>query len=169
VISVDAGTDAGVADAGVDGGCNFGAAESLAAPGMLDLFGQVAYFGDGGALPVGRYRVTYVDGCMKYSSSQDWTIHAYSSGSIAWWLVGRTTNDKFGLPPGTSGYSTATGAFAVFDDCVAANLLLPPMEFEHDGGPIGIWLQDSPYSDNVAGLNGRNPAWSLTGLNVTCQ
>lgn len=162
---IDAGIDAGV-DAGVDpdAGCSFGSATSLAVPGMLDLFGQISYFGDGGVLPAGRYRVRYLDGCMKYSSSQDWTIHAYANGANAWWLVGENPNIQYVMPPGTVGFYASNGAFPLFADCVAANHMVPPVDFEFDGGVIGVWLQDSPYSDNLAGEGGRNPAWSLTRL-----
>jgi hypothetical protein len=38
------------------------------------------------------------------------------------------------------------------------------VEFDFDGGPLGVWLNDTPYLDNVAGDNGRNPAWSLVFL-----
>jgi hypothetical protein len=132
---------------------------------MLDLFGQVAYFVDGGSLGRGKYRVTYVDGCMKYSNSgQDWTIHAYASGSNAWWLVGATTSEKVVMPPGTVGFAASNGAFAQFADCVTANRALAPVEFDFDGGALGVWLQDSPYSDNLSGEMGRNPVWSLAKL-----
>jgi hypothetical protein len=144
--------------------CTVGTATSLATDGSLDLFGEVVSFGGGADLPAGRYRVTYVDGCMKYSSTQAWTIHAYASGSSGWWLVGASTADKVLMPPGTVGYATSNGAYAAFADCVAANLALPPAEFDFAGGPLGVWLQDSPYTDNVAGEGGRNPKWSLTLL-----
>lgn len=160
-VIVDAGIDAGV---GADAGCSFGSAASLAVPGMLDLFGQISYFGDGGVLPGGRYVVRYVDGCMKYGGGQDWTIHAYASGSIAWWLVGASSNIQYLMPPGTVGYAASNGAYVQFADCVAANLLLPSIEFDFDGGVLGVWLQDSPYSDNLAGEGGRNPSWQLTRL-----
>ena len=160
-VIVDAGVDAGV---GADAGCSFGSAASLAVPGMLDLFGQISYFGDGGVLPGGRYVVRYVDGCMKYGGGQDWTIHAYASGSIAWWLVGASSSIQYLMPPGTVGYAASNGAYVQFADCVAANLLLPPVEFDFDGGVLGVWLQDSPYSDNLAGEGGRNPSWQLTRL-----
>ena len=161
MVVVDAGVDAGV---GADAGCSFGSAASLAVPGMLDLFGQISYFGDGGVLPGGRYSVRYVDGCMKYGGGQDWTIHAYASGSIAWWLVGASSSIQYLMPPGTVGYDSSTGAYVQFADCVAANLLLPPVEFDFDGGVLGVWLQDSPYSDNLSGEGGRNPSWQLTRL-----
>jgi hypothetical protein len=144
--------------------CALGSATSLATAGDLDLFGQVAYFANGDALPPGRYRVTYEDGCMKYASSQGWTIHAYANGSAGWWLVGATSSDKVVMPPGTVGWDPAAGAFTAFAECVTANRALPPLEFDFAGGKLGIWLQDSPYSDNVAGEGGRNPRWSLAKL-----
>ena len=161
--------EAGAPDAGAgeaDGGatCSLGTAASFATDQSLDLFGQVVYFNGGADLPAGPYRVTYVDGCMKYGGGQGWTIHAYADGSDAWWLVGATSADKVVMPPGTVGWAIGAGAYENFDDCVAANLALPPLDFTFAGGPLGVWLQDSPYSDNLSGVDGRNPKWSLTSL-----
>ena len=106
---------------------------------------------------------------MKYASDQDWTIHAYAAAEpFGWWFVGDTTADKITPPPGTVGYSVATGAYASFEDCVAANRALPPLVFDFGGGTIGVWLQDNPYTDNLAGQEGRNPKWQLTLLEE-CQ
>ncbi len=66
--------------------------------------------------------------------------------------------------PGTVGFLVGSGGFATFDECVAANQLVAPIEFAFDGGPIGVWLEDYPYTDNLAGMNGRNPKWDLTLL-----
>jgi hypothetical protein len=41
--------------------------------------------------------------------------------------------------------------------------------FTHTGGVLGIWLQDSPYTDNTAGENDRNPSWRLDGLDCTAH
>ena len=169
--SADDGGDNAIADAGLgdpDAGCSYGTAASLAAPGNLDLFGQISYFADGGVVPRGRYSVQYLDGCMKYSGNQGWTIHAYVTGSYGWWLVGATSAEKYLMPPGTAGWDPNAGAFANFADCVAANQALAPLDFDFDGGVLGVWLQDSPYGDNVAGEGGRNPVWALTGLGA-CQ
>jgi hypothetical protein len=145
--------------------CDLGEVASSGTQANLDLFGTVIYFGDGATLPAGRYRATYVDGCMKYGGGQDWTIHAYAGAEpFGWWFVGETTADKIVAPPGTVGYATSNGAFATFDECVAANLALAPLEFDFTGGKIGVWLQDSPYSDNLAGADGRNPKWQLSLL-----
>jgi hypothetical protein len=43
---------------------------SLTTPDQLDLFGAPTYFNDGKPVPAGRYLMTYVDGCMKYSGDQ---------------------------------------------------------------------------------------------------
>jgi hypothetical protein len=173
----EAGGDAGAAVGGApvtsgaggmagDGNtCDLGEVASSGTQDNLDLFGTVIYFGDGATLAAGRYRATYVDGCMKYAGSQDWTIHAYASAEpFGWWFVGETTADKIVAPPGTVGYATSNGAFATFDECVTANLALAPLEFDFVGGKLGVWLQDSPYSDNMAGEGGRNPKWQLTLL-----
>jgi hypothetical protein len=156
-------------DDGADGSCDLGSAASFATQQSLDLFGQIVYFDDGKTLPAGHYRVQYVDGCMKYSSAQDWAVQAYADGSDAFWLVGATSADRILMPPGTVGILVGSGGFATFDECVAANLALPPEEFDFAGGPIGVWLSDSLYSDNVAGTDGRNPKWSLTLLGDCSQ
>jgi len=100
---------------------------------------------------------------MKYASSQGWTIHAYADGHIAWWL-GAASGEMRVMPPGTVGWNPAPGggAFTNFDDCVAANLLVAPVVFDYAGGPLGVWLKDSPVEDNVAGPDGRNPSWTLS-------
>jgi hypothetical protein len=162
-----AGAD-GVAGAGGAVTCEIGAAQSPAAPGTLDLFGQIAYFGSGQVLPAGRYRVSYVDGCMKYSSAQDWAIHAYADGSIAWWL-GKTSGDKLVMLPGTIGIYEGQGGYSEFNACVAANQPLQPVEFDFEGGVLGIWLADSNYGDNLSGVDGRNPSWKLTLLGDSCE
>jgi hypothetical protein len=168
--ALDAAADATVPDAGdaaVEAGsptCNYGSATSFATDQSLDIFGTPSYFDDGGALPAGQYEIAYVDGCMKYASYQGWTVNAYNGDPDSWWVVGSSTSQRILVPPGTVGYDPSAGAFDAFDACVAANLALTPIDFSFDGGPLGIWLQDSPYSDNLAGVDGRNPKWTLTLL-----
>jgi hypothetical protein len=147
-------------DDGPPTSCNPGFATSQSG----DPFGQIVDFDNGAALPAGHYRVQYVDGCMKYSAAQDWAVQAYADGSDAFWLVGATSADRIMILPGTVGFMVGSGGFATFDECVAANLALPPVRFDFAGGPLGVWLSDSPYSDNIAGADGRNPKWSLTFL-----
>jgi hypothetical protein len=159
------GDGGGGGDGDGDSSCELGEVSSTGTNENLDLFGRVVYFADGIALPAGRYRTRYVDGCMKYSSAQDWAIHAYPNAEPdGWWFVGADTTDKVVVPPGTIGFLVSNGGFATFDECVAANLLLPPVDFDFAGGKLGVWLQDSPYSDNAAGVDNRNPKWTLTLL-----
>lgn len=141
---------------------------NAATDGTLDVFGEVTWFADAGVLPAGDYRLTNLGGCMKYSGPQDWTVHAYASGTYAtWWVVDGQLNTVV-MPPGTAGFVAGSGAFLNFDDCVAANQALPPLDFGFDGGQLGIKLFDQPYSDNVAGPDGGNPSWLLTRLGA-CQ
>lgn len=80
-------------------------------------------------------------------------------------MIGATTNDRIVVPPGTVGWQVGNGAFAAFADCETASQGVPPVVFTTTiSQPLGIWLLDSPYSDNVAGENGRNPRWSLESL-----
>lgn len=142
--------------------CDFGSV-------VGDVYGRVIYFGHGALLPRGRYRVAYVDGCMKYSGSQDWALHAYplgSPGNDHWWIVDGAR--RVVMPPGTVGFEVISGGFATFDECVAGNHALPATEFDFGGGLLGLWLEDRPYGDNLPGLDGRSPTWRLTALD-TCE
>ena len=167
--------DAGASDATAEASCGFGSAGSFATQASLDLFGQTVFFADGGALPAGHDQIAYVDGCMKYSNPQDWSVNAYDvdAGSDHWWLV-NGPGDEAGtteilMPPGTVGFLVDAGGYATFTDCVNANLQGDkPVDFDFDGGALGLWLADYPYSDNVAGDNGRNPKWSLTLIGQPC-
>lgn len=145
--------------------CELGEVSSTGTNQSLDLFGSIVYFADGIELPAGHYRITYVDGCMKYSAAQDWAVHAYAGADPdGWWFVGNDQTQKVIVPPGTVGFLVSNGGFSTFDLCVAANLALPPVEFDFAGGKLGAWLQDAPYTDNVAGEGDRNPKWKLTLL-----
>jgi hypothetical protein len=126
--------------------------------------GATTYFANGASIPAGRYRVRYVDGCMKYGAGQGWSVNAYRLGvtpSHHWWFISAGQQLTSVIPPGTVGFIPGMGGFATFDDCVKANLALPPVELTLDGGPLGVRLQDDPYSDNVGGRDGRDPTWSL--------
>jgi hypothetical protein len=159
-----------VADARTSSGsseCKLGEAGSFATDAMLDLFGQVTYFAKGQALPAGRYRVTYVDGCMKYNAFQRWKVHQnVGLGPDGWYLVGASKAERVALLPGLA--SDLFGGYAEFEDCVRANKDVPPQEFDFAGGKLGIALNDSPYDDNLTGEQGRNPKWTLTLLVEEC-
>lgn len=166
--------DAGPADAqdldatAADAGCVIGQVTSTATTGQLNLFGTPVYFNNGSALPAGTYRIRYVDGCMKYGGGQGWTVNAYAANQSCWYLIGASTSDRIVVPPGTVGYAVGSGAFANFEDCVAASAAVPPVEFTVQAPtPMGIWLLDSPYSDNLPGIDNRNPTWQLDVVTAT--
>jgi hypothetical protein len=141
-----------------------GTARSAAAPAALDLFGSPAYFNDGRPLPGGRYRIRYVDGCMKYDSGQGWTVNAVL-GTYCWYVVGENTSIRIVVPPGNEGYAVGQGGKASFDECVSASRAIPPVEFTVAApSRLGVWLLDSPYGDNVPGVDGRNPQWALENV-----
>ena len=159
---LDAGAmDAVVADAA--GLCVVGTATSAATATTASLFGERVPFAADADLPAGRYLLEYVDGCFKFASSQAWTIHARDDGTVTWWLVGATSADLLIHLPGIVGY-TDPPAFNDFAACVAANRLLPPIEYDHTGGRLGIWLADTNYPDNVAGEGDVNPEWRLSRI-----
>jgi hypothetical protein len=146
--------------------CGLGSAASSAtneSTSTLNLFGQIVYYDDGGNLPKGRYEAKYLGGCMKYDWLFNWQVQASwpDAGGGGFWFVGDTSSDRIVMPPGV------TMSYADFDACVAANLTASPEDFEFDGGKLGIWLNDDPYTDNVAGPDGGNPRWQLTLL-ATC-
>ena len=144
-------------------GCKLGEAGSFATDDSLDLFGQTTFFAKGTALPAGRYRVSYLDGCMKYNAFLPWTVNQ-SSPPSGWWLVGARTSDQIALLPGT----VSSDFFGSFEACVNASKSVPAVEFDFVGGKLGLWLDDAPYQDNTAGENGRNPKWQLTLLVKEC-
>jgi hypothetical protein len=155
VTDVNVGPDA---DAAPDGSCTIGTV-------VGDVFGSIVTFASGASLPAGRYRLTYVDGCMLYGGGQGWTVNAYAlgdpAGSDHWWIMSGGHPITTAIPPGTVGILPGQGAFATFDACVQANLQLAPVDVVLPAGPVGVWLEDDPYSDNVAGPSGRAPTWSL--------
>jgi hypothetical protein len=164
VASADAATtppDASESETG--DGCTLGEAGSFATDDSLDLFGQTTYFAKSATLPAGRYRVSYVDGCMKYSVFLPWTVNQ-SSPPTGWWLVGTSTSDKIAPLPGVA----STDFLGSFEACVSASKSVPAVEFDFGGGKLGLWLDDAPYQDNMAGENGRNPKWQLTLLVKEC-
>jgi hypothetical protein len=102
---------------------------------------------------------------MKYSGSQNWTVNAYALGdptsSTHWWFVSNGQKVTTVIPPGTVGFQPLRGGYPTFDECVRANLQLPPIDLVLPSGTFGVWLEDQPYTDNVVGQVGRSPTWSL--------
>ena len=129
---------------------------------VSDIFGATVSFAGGKPLPAGRYVLTWVDGCMRYSGNQGWTVNAYASSSPYGFTLVDGAGQVLLTPPGTSGVFPGQGAYATFPECVAANARRDaPIVFDFAGGPLGVHLVDDPYTDNEGGPEGRNPTWRL--------
>jgi hypothetical protein len=152
---------------GAGGGdpCDVGAEFNGATPGNLDLFGVPFYFNEGNQVPAGTYEFTYVDGCMKYQDGQPWTVNAYASGTYATWqVIGEDPDTFLGSLPGKSEL-IGGGAPEDFETCVAASKLATPLVIVIAApSKLGVRLNDSPVTDNIAGIDGRNPKWGLRKL-----
>lgn len=141
-------------DRGADASCDEGTL-------IADISGQTVLWNGGAPLPKGHYRITYVDGCMKYSGPQGWTVNAYADGPDTLYVV--ENGARLAPAPGTIGFHLGEGGFSTFDACVSANLAEDaPFEFDFPGGTLGLELADQPYADNVAGEGGRNPTYRLS-------
>jgi hypothetical protein len=153
--------DAGGEGAGDGGACTADAdafAPETVTPDYLD--NAVSYFGGGADLPAGRYSLTYVSGCIKYNGYSNFTVNGASN--YEYWLVGATTSDEIAVAPGTDAVGLPFG-YTNYSDCVTANLALAPLDFDFDGGKLGVYSDDFQPSDNVEGPDGGAPTWRLSG------
>jgi hypothetical protein len=121
------------------------------------LGGTVTYFRQGADVPAGRYRISYVDGCMRYGPPVNWTVHNIGLGQ--WILVGGNSILGLGTVPGVAG-----AGYASFEDCVRESRKSSPLDVDFAGGKLGVQCTDYPLTDNIGGLDGRNPEWCLTPL-----
>lgn len=101
-----------------------------------------SYFNSGASWPAGIYRITYVEGALKYNSAFGWGLNdsaahrftiLYDDGASE--VVGPSLDyQKFATQADLETHNS--GQF---------------VEFTHIGGKIGVYLEDFPYTDNVAG------------------
>jgi hypothetical protein len=153
-----------VPDAGTCDDANASALEQLAP----DIFGTPGYVTNGDALPTGRYRITYVDGCMKYNASWNWTVQGSGGtflGEFQWMPIGASTSDVLGLLPGTeAAIGSGLSGYVDYDECVTANRALPPLDIDFGGGQLGIWQDDYQPEDNEAGE--ASPTWVVVAARL---
>lgn len=102
-------------------------------------------------LAAGLYRIRYINGALKYNAGQGWALNAL--GTLGY-MVRYSLGDVFF--PGTTSIS-----FVTQSDVESANSGAH-IDIVHNGGPIGVWLYDTIYPDNVPG--NPNPTFSLTQL-----
>jgi hypothetical protein len=150
------------ADAGAsgDGGiCDEVAGVTLPARLTPDINDNAeTYFAGGAALPAGQYRVTYVDGCIRYDPTIYWW--AVNGGvTFEYWIAGATTSDGIQVAPGIVSLPGNTS----FTDCVAASQGLS-VDIDFAGGKLGIYNNDFKPGDNLPSMTGENPTWRLDRL-----
>jgi hypothetical protein len=158
-----------------EGACQLSGGIALPEDLTAEPVGVVSHFAGGAALPSGRYRLQYVDGCTKYDlPGAGWTLHGalgdVVQGNGAYWVIDEA-DSLVALTPGTGGVSVGTGpypftAYATYEECVAANCALPSVAFDFGGGVLGLRLGEGiPFayiSGDTAG--GRAPTFRLSRL-----
>jgi hypothetical protein len=101
-----------------DGGlCDNGAGVTLPVDLTPDIDDNAeTYFAGGASLPAGRYRVSYVNGCIRYDPTiYFWAVNG--SFNFEYWIAGATTADGIQVAPGV----VSLGGDTSFDDCVATS------------------------------------------------
>jgi hypothetical protein len=127
----------------------------------------VSYFNGGANFIAGQYWISYITGSYRYMYRPAYTYTVNGNLDIA--------NPVQGYLPGfkvTDGAGNVIPAPGLFDEfsteaaCATANAGLK-VPFQHVGGkPIGVYLNDLPYDDNISGTPA--PTFQLCGpLSVT--
>jgi hypothetical protein len=128
-------------------------------PDYLD--NAVAYFADGGSFAPGHYRVTYVSGCVRYNGYSNLTVNGQPT--FEYLIVsGADAQAPIATAPGTVALGIPFG-YTDLASCEAANRALAPVDFDFDGGTLGVYNNDFQPSDNVIDIEGGAPTWRLTG------
>jgi hypothetical protein len=109
----------------------------------------ISYFGAGTSYPVGAYIIGYVNGARASNSSTGWLISYVSSDKYNVYYGSNTVN--FGA---YGGYSTQAA-------CELANAGAKITLNITTASKIGVYLQDTKYSDNIAGS--PNPTFLILG------
>jgi hypothetical protein len=124
------------------------------------LSGTVSYFKDGTDFGAGTYQIGYSTGAYQYNPLPvyGWTVNGNTSieSPINGYTPGFKITDGVGnvidAPGNTDEYDTPM-------QCQAANVGLQVLYTHSGGNPIGVYLNDMPYYDNVAGS--PNPTFTL--------
>jgi hypothetical protein len=82
-------------------------------------------------------------------------------------------SEVLGPAPGTAGVivgpgAEPNGAFASYEECVAANLTVAPVEFSFNGGTLGVMNSGdaSPSATRGEDAGGRSPTFRLSRLDA---
>jgi hypothetical protein len=150
----DAGALADAGEAGDPGACNPDATAGITI--TPDILANVPSWFEGGAsLPAGRYRIAWVDGCIRYDPTiYFWTVNG--AFNFEYWIIGATTSDLIQVAPGLS----SIAGDANYSDCVTASRG-QYVDVDFAGGKLGIYNNDFKPADNTASPTGVNPTWTL--------
>lgn len=127
--------------------------EDLSAEVQGDPLAPVVYYAGGARLPGGRYRVSYLQGCFSCCVTL----------LDEFWLVGANVLTMIMRLPGGSDMGLDVAPVA---SCPVRGAPYPDVDFDFEGGKLGIWFTDAVALDNVDGdgAGGPNPTWRLTLL-----
>ena len=123
-----------------------------------------SYFADGRSVPAGEYTLVYLDGCWK-SGVVAWTVNL---GGEGYSVVGGEPEERITMAPGTVGTFMTLGAYATYEECVAANVGRPGISFRFQGGPLGLKLESlDPLTlfillQGGESVGGKSPTFRLT-------
>jgi hypothetical protein len=152
-------------------GCSDACPGMRTAVNMDTLLGATNWFNNENYVAAGDYLVKYEGGCMKYNGQQWWAVNA-QFGLYSWYLVTDPRTEPLTALPGREGFYMSNmpvnqppgvkPGIEDFNECVRENKKEPAIAVHHDGGPLGIWLKDRPYSDNSGG--NPPPTWSVSRI-----
>jgi hypothetical protein len=100
-----------------------------------------------GEYPAGTYRMVYLEGAHYFSANNKNQLRV-----VGWRVRGGTVDTVFpyhGAPGPEIRFSASDPRSEVeLLEVIKANMAGTELIFEHAGGVIGMWLSDSPYTDN---------------------
>ena len=110
----------------------------------------VTYFNSGGNYAAGTYRINYIKGALQYGAGTGYSVNYVPPDGFRVVYGG-----------GDTAFPASSATFTTQAQAETANAGAA-LTFVHSGGPIGMYLNDNPYSDNSPGS--PNPTFALTQI-----
>jgi len=107
-----------------------------------------------GTFPAGTYRITYVQGALRYAPTFGWSLNCTDIIASDRYVVRYGATDVTFPGTGAEDFPTQTAVEAANADA--------HIDVVHPGGAIGVWLSDTLYADNQAGS--PNPTFRIARL-----